>query len=220
MSVKCYQNSATLRNSASVLCWAAFKARTLSNKTQLYARFARHSEKGKKTRKTEEEVGRQHQDMDRFGVRQVPEGLLRDRWDTRLADPVTRTSLTIICFLLERLSNQVDNNQVEPLLLFKTLIQKNNSDSNKIVNSDSNKIVWPRHVQQINKQQLKKTNKQTKKKQNNTFGFQGVEVIGTGGRESETLHPCSQQHKTEANQTLKCNAASTRSKINTTVYMI
>ena len=30
--------------------------------------------RGKKTRKTEEEVGRQHQAMDRPGVRQVPEG--------------------------------------------------------------------------------------------------------------------------------------------------
>ena len=30
--------------------------------------------KGKKTRQTEEEVGRQHQGMDRPGVRQVPEG--------------------------------------------------------------------------------------------------------------------------------------------------
>ena len=35
---------------------------------------ARHSERGKKTRLTEEEVGRQHQGMDRPGVRQVPEG--------------------------------------------------------------------------------------------------------------------------------------------------
>ena len=33
-----------------------------------------HSERGKKTRQTEEEVGRQHQGMDRPGVRQVPEG--------------------------------------------------------------------------------------------------------------------------------------------------
>ena len=33
----------------------------------------RHSEKGKKTRQIEEEVGRQHQGMDRPGVRQVPE---------------------------------------------------------------------------------------------------------------------------------------------------
>ena len=29
---------------------------------------------GEKTRQTEEEVGRQHQGMDRPGVRQVPEG--------------------------------------------------------------------------------------------------------------------------------------------------
>ena len=35
----------------------------------------RHSERGKKTRQTEEEeVGRQYQGMDRSGVRQVPEG--------------------------------------------------------------------------------------------------------------------------------------------------
>ena len=36
--------------------------------------LARHSERGKKTRWTEEEVGRQHQEMDRPGVWQVPEG--------------------------------------------------------------------------------------------------------------------------------------------------
>ena len=36
--------------------------------------LARHSERGKKTRQTEEEVGRQHQGMDRPGVRQVLEG--------------------------------------------------------------------------------------------------------------------------------------------------
>ena len=36
--------------------------------------LARHSESGKKTRQTEEEVGRQYQRMDRPGVRQVPEG--------------------------------------------------------------------------------------------------------------------------------------------------
>ena len=35
---------------------------------------ARHSESGKKTRQTKEEVGRHHQGMDRPGVRQVPEG--------------------------------------------------------------------------------------------------------------------------------------------------
>ena len=36
--------------------------------------LARHGERGKKTRRTEEEVGRQHQGMDRSGVRQVQEG--------------------------------------------------------------------------------------------------------------------------------------------------
>ena len=36
--------------------------------------LARHSERGEKTRQTEEEVGRQQQGMDRRGVRQVPEG--------------------------------------------------------------------------------------------------------------------------------------------------
>ena len=36
--------------------------------------LARHSERGKKTRPTKNEVGRQHQGMDRPGGRQVPEG--------------------------------------------------------------------------------------------------------------------------------------------------
>ena len=36
--------------------------------------LARHSERGKKTRQTEEEVGRQHQEMDRPEVCRVPEG--------------------------------------------------------------------------------------------------------------------------------------------------
>ena len=36
--------------------------------------LTRHSKRGKKTRQTEEEVGRQRQGMDRPGVRQVPEG--------------------------------------------------------------------------------------------------------------------------------------------------
>ena len=36
--------------------------------------LARHVERGKRTRQTEEEVGRQHQGMDRPGVGQVPGG--------------------------------------------------------------------------------------------------------------------------------------------------
>ena len=35
--------------------------------------LARHSEREKKTRQTEEEMGRQHQGMDRPGVRQIPQ---------------------------------------------------------------------------------------------------------------------------------------------------
>ena len=37
--------------------------------------FVRHSERGKKTMQTEEEVGRQHQGTDKPEVRQVPEGI-------------------------------------------------------------------------------------------------------------------------------------------------
>ena len=36
--------------------------------------LARHSERGEKTSRTREEVGRQHSEMDRPGVWQVPEG--------------------------------------------------------------------------------------------------------------------------------------------------
>ena len=36
--------------------------------------LARHGIRGKKTRQSEEEVGRQHQGMDRPGVSHVPEG--------------------------------------------------------------------------------------------------------------------------------------------------
>ena len=36
--------------------------------------FAKHSERGKKTRQTGEDVGRQHQGMDRPWIRQVPKG--------------------------------------------------------------------------------------------------------------------------------------------------
>ena len=36
--------------------------------------LAKHSERRKKTRQTEEEAGKQHQKLDRPGVRQVQEG--------------------------------------------------------------------------------------------------------------------------------------------------
>ena len=55
----------------------------------------RHSERGKKTRQTEEEVGRQNQEMDRPGVRQVPEGsgkqgkMKKTDWKIICAAPTT-----------------------------------------------------------------------------------------------------------------------------------
>ena len=52
--------------------------------------LARHSERGKKTRQTEEEVGRQHQEMDRLGVLQVPEGCGEQR-------KMEETGCEIIC---------------------------------------------------------------------------------------------------------------------------
>ena len=52
--------------------------------------LARHSERGKKTRQTEEEVGRQHQEMGRPGVRQVPEGSKEQR-------KMEETGCEIIC---------------------------------------------------------------------------------------------------------------------------
>ena len=52
--------------------------------------LARHSERGKKTRRTKEEVGRQHQGMDRPGVRQVPEG-------SRELGKMEKTGCKIIC---------------------------------------------------------------------------------------------------------------------------
>ena len=52
--------------------------------------LARHSERGKKTRQTEEEVGRQHQGMDRPGVRQVPEGSGEQR---KMEETVAKSSV-------------------------------------------------------------------------------------------------------------------------------
>ena len=52
--------------------------------------LARHSERGKKTRRTKEEVGRQHQGVDRPGVRQVPE-------DSKEQRKMEKTGCKIIC---------------------------------------------------------------------------------------------------------------------------
>ena len=45
-----------------------------SHGNEVLPHFARHSEREKKTRQTEEKAGRQHQGMDRPGVRHVPKG--------------------------------------------------------------------------------------------------------------------------------------------------
>ena len=52
--------------------------------------LARHSERGKKTRQTEKEVGGQHQGMDRPGVHQVSEGSGERR-------KVEETGFQVIC---------------------------------------------------------------------------------------------------------------------------
>ena len=57
------------KKTKTAVVWTCFPF-TRSGQTHL----AKHRERGKKARQTEEEVGRQHQGMDRPGVRQVPEG--------------------------------------------------------------------------------------------------------------------------------------------------
>ena len=49
--------------------------------------LARHSERGKKTMQTEDEVGRQHQGLDRPGVRQSQRAVKnRERWRKVVAE--------------------------------------------------------------------------------------------------------------------------------------
>ena len=57
------------KETQTVAVWSCFPF-IRSNQNHL----ARHSGRGKKTRRTKEEMGRQHQKMDRPGVRQVLEG--------------------------------------------------------------------------------------------------------------------------------------------------
>ena len=59
--------------------------------------FARHSERRKKTRQTEEEAGRQHQGMDRPGVQQVPEGSVEQ-------GKMEKTGCKIVCGALTTLA--------------------------------------------------------------------------------------------------------------------
>ena len=63
------QRSADCKEMQTAVVWSCFRfIRSGQN------HLARHSERGKKTRWTKEEVGRQHHGMDRPGVRQIPEG--------------------------------------------------------------------------------------------------------------------------------------------------
>ena len=52
--------------------------------------LARHSERGKKTKQTEEEVRRQHQGIDRPGVCQIPQG-------SRELRKIEETGCEVIC---------------------------------------------------------------------------------------------------------------------------
>ena len=81
----CYQRGSPCQDPAGN--WTTFRSPDDRKKTQTAVvwscfpfirsgqnHLARHSERGKKTRRIKEEVGKQHQGMDRPGVRQVPEG--------------------------------------------------------------------------------------------------------------------------------------------------
>ena len=75
----CYQQGSPCQDPAGN--WTTWRSPDDCKETQTCLPFirsgknhlARHSETGKKTRRTKVEVGRQHQGMDRPGVRQVPE---------------------------------------------------------------------------------------------------------------------------------------------------
>ena len=56
--------------------------------------FARHSERGKKTRQAEEEVGRQHRGMDRPGVHKVPESCGEQK---KMKKKMEKTGCEVIC---------------------------------------------------------------------------------------------------------------------------
>ena len=68
-TTKKYQNADHRKETQTAVVWSCLLFIT-SGQNHL----ERHSERGKKTRQTEEEVGRHHQGLDRPGVRQVQEG--------------------------------------------------------------------------------------------------------------------------------------------------
>ena len=95
--------------------------------------LARHSERGKKTRLTEEEVGRQHQGMDRRGVRQVPEGSGEE-------GKMVKTGRKIICGAPSTLA-------VKELMMMMMMImrQAQNTDThalNQLGLSQNSSLLW------------------------------------------------------------------------------
>ena len=80
--------------------------------------LARHIERGKKTRRTEEEAGRQHQGMDTPRVRQVPEGSGKQR-------KIEETGCEIVCDALRTPAvkeyMKVKKNRYGPQTLLKCL---------------------------------------------------------------------------------------------------
>ena len=66
--------------------------------------LARYSKRGKTTRQTEEEVGRQHQGMDRHGVHQVPVGSGEQK-----EKKMEETGCGIICGATTTLAEGIDD---------------------------------------------------------------------------------------------------------------
>ena len=74
--------------------------------------LARHSERGKKTRQTKEEVGRQHQGMDRPGVCQVPEGSGEQRRMEETGFEITSGASTTLAVKGYMMNNQTRYNKM------------------------------------------------------------------------------------------------------------
>ena len=66
-------NWASILNGSDQIFYYVDHLLDVPTKTARATKCTKHSQRGKKTRQTEEEVGRRHQGMDRPGVCQVPE---------------------------------------------------------------------------------------------------------------------------------------------------
>ena len=123
----CYQRGSPCQNPAGN--WTTWRSPDDRKKTQTAVvwscfpfirsgqnHLARHSDRGKKTRRTKEEVGRQHHDqgMDRPGVRQVPEG-------SGEQGKMEKTGCKIICGAPTTLAVKGLMMMMSPCLAFKIL---------------------------------------------------------------------------------------------------